>query len=284
MVRTPLLACVAASTLALGLGGCAHLAKLAANWTRPRVVQVQPRPVQVKLDPVGPNAAEDRLYARAVTDIDRRDYGEALDVLQIAKEARPKDPRVLTALGVVYDKLGRFDLSTRYYDQAEAADPGSRVVAIDRAYSKLLQRGAAMDPAAAPVMLAQAAAPATPSGEQAYAHALKAIDQHEYGVALGELQAARAALPGDARVLAALGVTYDHLGRFDLSERYYAQAQKAAPQWAALQADQRNSERLRQHGGIADSELAGVNGAPPAKTKAKGPVQAAAGNAQGDKG
>jgi Flp pilus assembly protein TadD len=281
-MRARLLACVAASTLTVGLGGCAHFARLAANWVRPRATQVQARPVQVKLDPVGPNAAEDRLYARAVTDIDRRSYGEALDVLQIAKDARPHDPRVLAALGVVYDKLGRFDLSERYYAQAEAADPGSRVVAIDRAYSKLLQRGAAMDPRAAPVMLATAAAPAPPSGEQAYARALTAIDRHEYGVALGELQAARAGLPGDARVLAALGVAYDHLGRFDLSARYYAQAQKAAPQWAALQADQRNSARLRQHGGIADSELAGVSSAPP--VKAKGPAEAAAGSVQGDKG
>ena len=46
-------------------------------------------------------------------------------------------------MGVVYDKLGRFDLSSRYYDLAEAADPGSKVVAIDRAYSVILQQHAA---------------------------------------------------------------------------------------------------------------------------------------------
>jgi len=87
-----------------------------------------------------PNAAEDRLYARAVQAIEQRDYGRALDMLQLAEAGRPNDPRVLCAMGVVYDKQGRFDLSGRYYDLAEKADPGSKVVAIDRRYSLRLQQ------------------------------------------------------------------------------------------------------------------------------------------------
>ena len=101
------------------------------------------KPVAVNLSPVGPYAVEDRLYAHAVIALEQRDYGLALDVLQMARETRPDDPRVLSAMGVVYDKLGRFDLSARYYDLAEKADPGSKVVAADRAYSQLLQRGGA---------------------------------------------------------------------------------------------------------------------------------------------
>jgi hypothetical protein len=53
---------------------------------------------------------------------------------------RPNDPRVLNGLGVAYDWLGRFDLSTRYYDLANAADPGSKIVALNRRYSLMLQR------------------------------------------------------------------------------------------------------------------------------------------------
>ena len=101
------------------------------------------KPVAANLLPVGPYAVEDRLYAHAVTALEQRDYGLALDVLQMARETRPDDPRVLSAMGVVYDKLGRFDLSARYYDLAEKADPGSKVVAADRAYSQLLRRGGA---------------------------------------------------------------------------------------------------------------------------------------------
>ena len=99
---TPRLPVLLASSLFLGIGGCAH-APVFANW-----VKVTPIPVDLK--PVDPGAAEDRLYARAVKAIEERDYGLALEVLQLAKDARQDDPRVLSAMGVVYDKLGRFDL------------------------------------------------------------------------------------------------------------------------------------------------------------------------------
>ena len=59
-------------------------------------------------------------YENAVTAINARHYALALEYLQAARAQKPDDVRVLTAFGVVYDKLGRFDLSARYYAQASA--------------------------------------------------------------------------------------------------------------------------------------------------------------------
>jgi hypothetical protein len=78
-------------------------------------------------------------YQGAATAIDARDYALALDFLQTARQKQPGDIRVLNAFGVVYDKLGRFDLSARYYAQAKAIDPDSPVVQKNIAYSQVLQ-------------------------------------------------------------------------------------------------------------------------------------------------
>jgi hypothetical protein len=83
--------------------------------------------------------SRDPLYESAATAIDQRDYGRALDYLQEAKARNPSNIKVLNALGVIYDKLGRFDLSARYYDQARAIDPNSRIVAANLDYSRTLQ-------------------------------------------------------------------------------------------------------------------------------------------------
>jgi Flp pilus assembly protein TadD len=116
--------------------------------------------------------ADAGLYQDAVKAVGQRDYARALDLLQAARARRPDDARVWNAFGVVYDKLGRFDLSPRYYAKAEALDPGSAIVATNRAYSALMQgKGAPPVTAlarAAPVprrptaAFAQAAAPAFP--------------------------------------------------------------------------------------------------------------------------
>src|SRR5258708_38929227 len=81
----------------------------------------------------------DPLYESAVTAINARDYARALNYLQEAKAKDPSNIKVLNALGVVYDKLGRFDLSARYYAQASAMDPQSRIVAENMGYSRVLQ-------------------------------------------------------------------------------------------------------------------------------------------------
>jgi Flp pilus assembly protein TadD len=176
-------------------------------------------------------------------------------------------------MGVVYDKLGRFDLSDRYYTQADKADPGSRIVALDRRYSMMLRNAGKAPPGGVAIAVAQAPAPAGQfapvvktapappvrvlakaarpvTGDDLYAQAVASIGRHEYGVALGELRAARDAMPGDARVLTALAVTYDHLGRFDLSSRYYDQAEKADPGSVVVAQDRRTSLILQQHGGF----------------------------------
>ena len=273
---------LAASTLLVGLGACSHLPQL-VSWgkAKPKVTTT------AEMEPVGAQAASDRLYADAVQAIDKRNYGEAIDLLQVAREAHPADARVLTAMGVVYDKLGRFDLSDRYYAQADKADPGSRIVALDRSYSMILRNAGkaptggvavasaqvsapAVQPAgthapAEPVKLAKVARPVT--GEDLYAQAVASIGRHEYGVALGELRAARDAMQGDARVLTALAVTYDHLGRFDLSSRYYDQAEKAAPGSVIVAQDRHTSLILQQHGGFngPDDVIVLAKAAPGAK-------------------
>ena len=234
-----------ALALVLGLGGCLHFPHHA------QVAKIKAVPADIGA--IGPYAAEDRLYASAVRAIDQRNYGEALDALQVARSARPGDPRVLTAMAVVYDKLGRFDLSDRYYDQAEKADPGSRIVALDRRYSQFLRTNGKEGSVSSGVALASAAAPAPAAAKpraDLYAEAVQAIGKREYGVALGMLRQAKDAAPNDARVLTALGVTYDHLGRFDLSSRYYALAEKADPGSAIVAQDRQTSLALQQHGGV----------------------------------
>ena len=98
--------------------------------------EVKIRPVDTALT----TAPRDALYESAVAAINERDYGRALDYLQAAKAKDPRNVKALNALGVVYDKLGRFDLSARYYAQARAIEPDSKIVAENQGYSRVLQR------------------------------------------------------------------------------------------------------------------------------------------------
>jgi len=100
---------------------------------------------QVKIRPVDTLSAlsstpQDSLYESAVGAINAREYARALDYLQAAKAKDPRNVKALNALGVVYDKLGRFDLSARYYAQAQAIEPDSHIVAENQGYSRILQR------------------------------------------------------------------------------------------------------------------------------------------------
>ncbi len=114
---------------------------------------------------IGAGAAHDTAspgtsyYESAVTAINSRHYALALDYLQAARALNPGDVRVENAFGVVYDKLGRFDLSARYYAKAAALDPKSAIVAENLAYSRELQ-GLAEGDAGAPA-LADAAVPSS---------------------------------------------------------------------------------------------------------------------------
>ena len=144
-----------AAALLMGAAGCAHLPH-SAEW--------------VKVRPISPTAAREGpgsngYYTGAVAAISRRDYAAALDLLQAARARDPRDVRVLNAFGVVYDKLGRFDLSARYYAEGRALAPDSPILASNLAYSAALEQRAEAHaddvPAQAPV-LALAPVIATP--------------------------------------------------------------------------------------------------------------------------
>ncbi len=133
-----LLVASAVCALLVPLSGCATLKQLASALMGPKPAQTEIRALAA-LPPPDPAAAVDRLYGRAAEAIKARDYALALELLQLAVTRAPTDVRVLNAQGVVYDKLGRFDLSERYYARALAADPHSRIVLSNMAYSARLQ-------------------------------------------------------------------------------------------------------------------------------------------------
>ena len=119
------------------------------------------RAVQQTADPgVAP---DDALYNAAVRAISGRDYALALDYLQAARQKWPFDIRVLNGFGVVYDKLGRFDLSARYYGEAAKLDPKSPIVAANLAYSAVLQGRSDASSASSDIVTANRAA--SPPGE-----------------------------------------------------------------------------------------------------------------------
>ncbi len=262
----------------LALTGCAWLRPmqhLAANLF-PHMVKITP--VSAHLDPVAPNALDDRLYAQAVRALEARDYAAALEALQLAHATRADDPRVLNAMAVVYDKLGRFELSQRYYDLAEKADPGSRIVAANRRYSLLLRQGGLVASAGVTsVSSLQSIPPGLADdprrmADRLYAGAVREIQQRDYGAALVTLQTAQTASHDDPRILNALGVIYDKLGRFDLSGRYYDLAEKADPGSKVVAANRRYSDMLRRRGGPPGDERTPVVVDPAASILASAPA------------
>ncbi|EJL25242.1 hypothetical protein PMI01_04460 [Caulobacter sp. AP07] len=152
------------------LGGCSIWGRLTGQG---QLASRAPMDVRIRavpnpdLAPPDPAAVVNRLYARAADAIRARDYALALDLLQVAAARAPGDVRVLNAQGVVYDELGRFDLSGRYYARALQADPNSAIVAHNIAYSARLRGLKASSPTlqAATPPLAPAAGPApVPAG------------------------------------------------------------------------------------------------------------------------
>lgn len=165
---------LALAASALALSGCAKLPdRIASLFHRPTVetrtiVQETKRAKVVDLAAVAAAAEPaalaasrtDRLYNQAVGALKARQYGQALELLQMARADAREDPRVLNALGVTYDKLGRFDLSDRYYRSALLADPGSSVVRSNMQYSALLQGQSSALAALAPHQLPKPPKPA----------------------------------------------------------------------------------------------------------------------------
>lgn len=131
-----------APVLVLALEGCSTFGGRVArlfHMERPAKLEVRAAPVAPQPQVAGAPSVVDRLYAQARFKVETRAYADALDLLQLARARSPDDPRVLNAMGVVYDKIGRLDLSGRYYEQALAAEPGSPVVMANMRYSKLLE-------------------------------------------------------------------------------------------------------------------------------------------------
>lgn len=137
MPKTLFRAALVATTAAL-LSGCSSMPSYLA-WTQPERLQPDVRMLETPSQSAAVSPA-DRLYHSATEAIDRRDYGLALERLQLARQRAPGDVRVLNAMAVTYDKLGRFDLSARFYAEAQAVAPASPVVSANLAYSHLLQR------------------------------------------------------------------------------------------------------------------------------------------------
>lgn len=174
---------LAAPLVFITLGGCTTVGKLMSRLTgHERVPRLQVRAAPTGASEMIAVSRADRLYQAAAGSIERRDYGEALDVLQIAREAAPDDARVLNALGVVYDKLGRFDLSERYYALAARAEPGSPVVASNIRYSAML-RDARDHPASLQAQAQVQPPPAAPL-TAADPGALRVLTSAQPGVAL----------------------------------------------------------------------------------------------------
>lgn len=65
--------------------------------------------------------------------------GLAIDAFRQAVRAEPENIDALNGLAVAYDRIGRFDLSRRYYEQALGIAPGSAMLQHNFGYSLALQ-------------------------------------------------------------------------------------------------------------------------------------------------
>jgi len=78
-------------------------------------------------------------YAGARQQLDAGNVALAIDGFRQALRANPQSVDALNALGVAYDRLGRFDLSGRYYGAALQLDPNSAKVRHNLALSIRMQ-------------------------------------------------------------------------------------------------------------------------------------------------
>lgn len=122
----PILAVLAAATIAIGAAGCAELGLEAGPiYHDPYVAE--------RLD------AEDNFLAgRAQLAVGH--LGLALTHLRRADRERPGDVGILNAMGAAYDRMGRLDLAERTYAQALVLEPESPQTLNNYGYSLLLAR------------------------------------------------------------------------------------------------------------------------------------------------
>jgi hypothetical protein len=89
----------------------------------------------------GQGTRVDTLYARGRDALMAGDLASALELFHSARRAGPDDVRVLNGLAVIYDRLGRYDLSANYYQSAQAIDPNSTIVQTNLALSTHMRAG-----------------------------------------------------------------------------------------------------------------------------------------------
>ena len=69
------------------------------------------------------SARENPDYLAAVSQIDKKNYAEAVHLLHKVLETEPKNADALNYLGFTHRQMGKFDAAVGYYQQALALDP-----------------------------------------------------------------------------------------------------------------------------------------------------------------
>ena len=78
-------------------------------------------------------------YHKGKQHLASREYGLAMDAFLRDLSLRGKNIDSLNGLAIAYDRLGRYDISQRYYKQALALQPTSPVTLSNLAYSQYKQ-------------------------------------------------------------------------------------------------------------------------------------------------
>jgi hypothetical protein len=95
----------------------------------------------VEIRPVGAASpvTADEAYAEAKRQLERGNIGLAIDGFRKAVRRSPESVDAMNGLAVAYDRLGRFDLSRRFYELALAAQPSNAKVRNNLAISLKMQ-------------------------------------------------------------------------------------------------------------------------------------------------
>jgi LytR cell envelope-related transcriptional attenuator/Tetratricopeptide repeat len=117
-------------SLAAGLLGLSACASAPLTITSVNTLPAHRGPASSKVDV---------LYAQGREALVAGDLASALELFHGARRSGPEDIRVLNGLAVIYDRLGRYDLSANYYDRARDLDPNSAVLLANLALSNQMR-------------------------------------------------------------------------------------------------------------------------------------------------
>ncbi len=90
-------------------------------------------------EPATANMSSEAQFNKAKQHIALGNNALAIEILRRIKRHEPANVRVLNAMAVAYDRIGRFDVSRQYYEQAAGLDPNADYVISNLAYSLALQ-------------------------------------------------------------------------------------------------------------------------------------------------